>query len=370
MILLDKTSAASAAAEAAEETTVSRIANHSTVPSGVVGGGISGQAVANILWGLAKPGRLSLTGSAADGVIGMVRRRLDLALAGCISTRTGKGSRPSSSSAASYSPLVFNPSELASVLYSFAKLEHRPPADVLQRFLDCSLKHMPRTPTAAPTPPHTHGLLHGAAGGEGMAAPISSPRSGSSGAGIPRGKSTPRFTPQDLANMAWALSSLGVRPGPEWLQAFWAVCCAQLPAFNTKDLAQTAYSLARLGWDVNGLEGSVDGGMAQGALVKDDLEMSAPAPLPEASRPTSSSASTLTAPADTKVTTGVGALTGIADNVGAVSLPPGVGLLLTEAASALPRCSSQDLANLTWGIAQMGLRPPQGWCQVCELALI
>ena len=45
------------------------------------------------------------------------------------------------------------------------------------------------------------------------------------------------------------------------------------------------------------------------------------------------------------------------------ALPPGVTRLLAEAASALPRCSSQDLANLTWGIAQMGIRPPQGWCQ-------
>ena len=43
-------------------------------------------------------------------------------------------------------------------------------------------------------------------------------------------------------------------------------------------------------------------------------------------------------------------------------MPPRVHRLLAEAASALSRCSSQDLANLTWGIAQMGIRPPQGWC--------
>ena len=88
-------------------------------------GGISGQALANCLWGLAKPGRLSLTEGAADGVMGMVRRRLQLAKAGMSSTRQYQGASPSSM--ATTSALLFNPSELASVLYSFAKLQHRPP---------------------------------------------------------------------------------------------------------------------------------------------------------------------------------------------------------------------------------------------------
>ena len=91
---------------------------------GVGAGGISGQALANCLWGLAKPGKFSLTEGAADGVVGMVRRRLELAKAGLSSTR--QYHRASSSTAAT-SALLFNPSELASILYSFAKLHYCPP---------------------------------------------------------------------------------------------------------------------------------------------------------------------------------------------------------------------------------------------------
>jgi hypothetical protein len=42
--------------------------------------------------------------------------------------------------------------------------------------------------------------------------------------------------------------------------------------------------------------------------------------------------------------------------------PSGVALLLSAAVRALPNCSSQDTANLAWGLAQMGLRPGQEWC--------
>ncbi len=276
------------------------------------GGGVNGQALSNCLWGLAKPGTLTLNAAAEDVLVSMVRRRLVLAEEG----NASEGNiRSRGRSGTEVVRLDFRPAELASVVYSFAKLRHLPPDDVVRMMLDATLINASRCSSDSPV-----------IDGESLAG--STHYRGRCGLG-----------PQDLANTAWALSTLGVAPNRRWLSEFWSACCHQLPSFNTKDLAQLTYSMAKLGWRVvpegawqpEQRDGVVSGRGGGGAAANDRAKA------------------------------------GDDDMIMAL---PGAGLLLAEASAALPRCSSLDVANLCWGLAQMGLRPSQPWLHSLAEALL
>ena len=344
---------------------------HALDERGGVGGGVSGQALANCLWGLAKPGILSLNQPAAEILEGMVRRRLQAEVqALAAGTGTSVSLRPAESkalpSAGTGTGTGFRPAEVSSLMYSFAKLRHVPAPDLLQLLLDASMRHMALT--AAPPPsPSPSAAVSSSSSGE-------SKQSGSGSAGVTM------MSPQDLSNAVWALSSLGVRPGAAWLGCFWSAFCRRMSAFNTKDLAQATYSLAKLGWHAGeagawlmlppGRDAAFPLAPPMVSLVPTDRAATARGS-------TRSPLSTTHAPLSAAGASGSVQLAALPRvppssplSSPLVALPPGVSMLLAESAAALPRCSSQDLANLTWGIAQMGLRPPQGWCLLLAEALI
>jgi hypothetical protein len=55
------------------------------------------------------------------------------------------------------------------------------------------------------------------------------------------------FTPQNLANTAWALAKLRLRPPAAWSACLLAACRRSLPAFGPMDLANVAWALGNLG---------------------------------------------------------------------------------------------------------------------------
>ncbi len=54
------------------------------------------------------------------------------------------------------------------------------------------------------------------------------------------------YTPQGLANTAWALAHLGYRPPQPWARAFLRRCKAQLPHFQSEDFSTIIWALATL----------------------------------------------------------------------------------------------------------------------------
>eukprot|EP00955_Chlamydomonas_euryale_P022940 242102-Chlamydomonas_euryale.AAC.2 len=343
--------------------------------------GVSTQALSNCLWALAKLG-FSLTGPAADVVAKMLRRRLPAAAAAPQLQRN------------------FHPSELASVWYSYAKLRTMPPPDVLSAL------------TAA-----THAEF-AAAAAQADAAAAAAPRGG----GDERSEHGParaaaRLAPQDLSNIVWAVATLGVRPNSAWLSAFWAAASRQLPVFGTKDLAQTVYALARLGWLPGpaglaqqmpprtqggrqaadamaaveagcamvgpgiggvGLEGGIggedggDGMDVDGSMDVDDGMLRSM--VRGAGSEAVLAASSATGDASAATVDSEGAAPA-GDSAGAASAggggnSGGVAMLLAAAERALPSCSSQDMANLAWGLAALRVRPGTAWCARLALELV
>jgi hypothetical protein len=336
--------------------------------------GISGQALANTIWGLARPGTLALGDTSAAALEDMVRRRLVLgssavSAASATGGAQGDGGEDDAAAAAARRrraaealPLIFTPSEVASVLYSFAKLQHRPPADVADLLLDAVLGALP-SPARCSSP----------------RSPADHPLSGAGPLGAPRPPPLPSWemSPRDLANTIWAVAALDIKPSGAWLDAFWASCCSYMSHFSAKDVAQTAYSLAKAGWKA----GAGGGGGAishpsvpsrgDGALSTTHTWVTGAHP--EGKRTETGSSSRLSVnhalapPASASSTVTPASVTSPAEPV---LPPPDVTAFLTDAAACLPLCSSQDLSNLTWGIAQMGIRPPQGWCQALADCLV
>ena len=212
-------------------------------PSGLHPGVISGQSLSNSLWALAKLG-FRLSPDAQTVLISMVDRRL-----------TTQGSQ------SNMAPL-FRPSELASVLYSFAVMTLCPPPAVVSSLLSNFARY----------------FIH------------------------PGSNSRSSLSPRDLSNISWSIATLGLEPGEPFMQGFWLTASQSLSSFKPKDLAQTTYSLAKMKWSVVN-----NPNLSSGDQSASDL-------------------------------------------------------LLSQAIYTLPHCSSQDISNLSWGLAQMDLKPSQAWC--------
>jgi hypothetical protein len=65
----------------------------------------------------------------------------------------------------------------------------------------------------------------------------------------------PSCGPTELANILWALGTLGYRPSPTWLATFWAASSQLLPSFRAKHVWQVAVALAKLGLVAEGPSG-------------------------------------------------------------------------------------------------------------------
>ncbi|GAX72613.1 hypothetical protein CEUSTIGMA_g69.t1 [Chlamydomonas eustigma] len=380
--------------------------------------GMSAQALSNCLWGLAKTGSLRLGEETTQVLINMVRKRLvnHMTAGSCgagVTATSAKGKECFPGCTGFPHNALFKPVELASIWYSFAKLRIRPDPDMQALMLQATLAQVQQ-------------VGKGAVSQEGGASLVT--RGAVSQVGGASLVTKAYLGPQDLANIAWALSSLELNPNPEWLIGFWTACCRQLSTFNTKDLAQLAYALPKIGWHAG------QGGPWQAlklkmqqeaatrtsaAAVRTDAQVlpecrQAPAPsesvklskpstwrsrklFGEAEKVTTSapkavSTALRTAPqgfgwvvtkagrssaresgvkADAaSVSTSNSAAAATAAAAAAPAPLPGLNLLLAEVARDLPRCSSQDIANLSWGLAQMGLNPPQGWLNMLSEVLI
>ncbi|KAG2439888.1 hypothetical protein HYH02_010518 [Chlamydomonas schloesseri] len=54
------------------------------------------------------------------------------------------------------------------------------------------------------------------------------------------------YSPQQLANTAWAAERLALQPPPEWVAALWPAATAALPAMRSEELVATAMAAVRL----------------------------------------------------------------------------------------------------------------------------
>ncbi len=160
--------------------------------------------------------------------------------------------------------------------------------------------------------------------------------------------------PQELANTMWALARLGVQPSHGWLRDTWVACLQRMRSFNSKDVAQLVYALAKLG--------------RQPPYVT-KADVAAPArQLPQAEW---SQGNLLAAGEDTQLPPPATAAAAGASQAAAAAAGGGTApvlldwsrVLLAEAAATLGKCNGQDMANVSWGLAQLGVKPEQAWLE-------
>jgi hypothetical protein len=157
---------------------------------------------------------------------------------------------------------------------------------------------------------------------------------------------------QELANTLWALSQLGVQPSQGWMSLFWATVERQLTTFNGKDLSQVVYCLAKMGVTPPRLPGPISSfaELAGPFLLYDEhghslvgsLSIEQAVQQQGAAEPVQSNPNGPTARPG--------------------QVPPWAHKLLAEAALTIPRSNGQDLANLAWGLGQLGVKPGREWC--------
>eukprot|EP00798_Chlamydomonas_sp_ICE-L_P018215 gene18215-24666_t len=327
------------------------------------------QHVSTVMWSLAKMG-FSLNKEASALLEGLVR--VQLLKEGLAQDMRSMGSAGLPDLEPTAGALCFSSQELSNIIYAFAKFKHTPASDVMDGLLLRMRVHM-RT-AASGKLPHQQQQHQWGSTGEAGAAAGSMPDHGYAnyaavgGGANYTGVGGTTMQAQGLANSIWALSVLRVQPSQEWFGDFWSACSALLPTFNAKDLAQTVYSMARLGWypgcDLQACESEAE-------LSCDPTEPREPADrLTLADRlaargfgPNSHKALAPLVPPLMPPALREGAAP---PQEGKEEPPSGrddswARPLLAAAIQLLPVCNPQDFSNLAWGLAQLGIRPGQQW---------
>ena len=302
---------------------------------------MGGQALANTMWALAKLG-LSVNEEGLGAMLSLVRARLQEAQQQQSQQQHAThamraelqhaGMLQLEGLQAAHAPRPFSFQELSNIMYALACFRHRPDDDLLE-------------------------LLLGAARQDFSS---SAPSSGVQGPPANKSASPQRGAQaQELSNMLWALAMLRVQPSDAWLTNFWAACDARMRACNSKDVSQLVYALARLGRvPVAPADAAQSAAQHSSSLSMDSMQHDSShsmnlmygegghavvgqMPLPRTTQPppaTSEGAVADTAP------------------------PAWIRGLLAEAVAVFPRCNGQDLTNLSWGLAQLGVKPGPEWC--------
>ncbi len=169
--------------------------------------------VAHAVWGLAQLWRLATASSPPS------------------SSSSAPAPAANSNATTAAGPAVATPASL--VLQALAM-------DVLR----CSCGLPPAgTPEAALRPGGGGDGSGGDGGGDGGGDAAAPPLAGGAPAQAPR---LSHWSPQNLANVAWAASAMRLRPPRPWLRAFWSASYEALPRMRAGELSMTLLALGRL----------------------------------------------------------------------------------------------------------------------------
>jgi len=237
-----------------------------------------------------------------------------------------------------------NHQELANVWYALARFKHMPEPSLADALLAAAKGQYDTMAAAAPQAVQRPGSPT-AGSGRGVAATVTAVTAGAA-YGI---KS------QELANTLWALATLGVQPSDAWLRSYWSACMKLLPSFNAKDLAQTVYALAKLGR----VPPTASPAASQAGAAAETTQDAAGWAWPNLASPQQLRRSAAATAAAVAASASVSGGQGVAP---ATTGSSWAGRLLAEAAATLQRGNSQDMANLLWGLAQLGVMPGVSWC--------
>jgi hypothetical protein len=146
--------------------------------------------------------------------------------------------------------------ELATLATSLARLEHRPPVAWLETFAgaaaarmgECDLTVRNRGEGGADGAGACCGLLALCRRGRRARPKPCFPHLLTAPPPLPASATPPPPALQSLANMLWALATLGYRPDASWLDAAWARFAAAPDAPAPAQLQQLAWALPALGW--------------------------------------------------------------------------------------------------------------------------
>lgn len=289
------------------------------------------QALANCMWALAKLG-FTLNEEGAGALMALLSCHLPPLGPADVTSRQGatekQGVTGSDSTAGGRSAYLTS-QELSNVLYALARFGYRPEDSVLEQLLACAAQQYSSTLTTLA-------------------------KSSSNTGNQPGLSSSPPVQAQELANTLWALSQLGVQPSEGWLALFWATTERQLSTFNGKDLAQVVYCLAKMGRTPPPVaSASLDGPYLlydeHGYSMVGSLSISS---VPEATQAQQAQPQGV-AEAPSHASAGPPARPR--------KVPSWAHKLMVEATLTIPRSNGQDLANLAWGLAQLGVQPGQEW---------